>query len=297
MWCSTQKLIPVKTVLRSIRLQFKYKSSIVLHSAMIWGIKAFLGRTAGSGWAVRDSADSIPDGLWDGIPIGCLYYPDTKPAKMLNFLSLILKLQAFTSEQGNFMQRQDLWATPLWYFEVPHALINPNDIAQEAYAHQKSDRGVAISNVGGYQSSALNMQDRVPQTITKLMNFVVEQCQVCAKEFGFERRLGISNYWININGKNNYNKVHIHSSSILSGCYYAVVPPRSGNIVLHNRPETSFILDELKQIGAKETGFTATSQAFEPKAGSVLIFPGWLQHSVEENKSDQDRISIAFNLV
>jgi uncharacterized protein (TIGR02466 family) len=194
------------------------------------------------------------------------------------------------------MQRQDLWATPLWYFEVPHSLINPSDIAQEAYAHQQLDKGVVISNVGGYQSSALTMQDRVPQAITRLMSILVEQSQACAKEFGFERSLGISNYWININKKNHYNKMHIHSSSILSGCYYAVVPPRSGSIVLYNRPETSFIMDELKQIGAKETGFTATSQAFEPKAGAVLIFPGWLQHSVEENRSEDYRISIAFNL-
>lgn len=48
---------------------------------------------------------------------------------------------------GNIMQRQDLWATPLWYFDVPHSLINPYDIAQDAYAHQGLDRGVVISNI------------------------------------------------------------------------------------------------------------------------------------------------------
>ena len=66
------------------------------------------------------------------------------------------------------MQRQDLWATPLWYFEVPLSLINPYDIAQEAYAHQKLDAGVVISNIGGYQSSGLTMDDSLPPTITNL---------------------------------------------------------------------------------------------------------------------------------
>jgi len=194
------------------------------------------------------------------------------------------------------MQRQDLWPTPLWYFEVPATQISPETIAQEAYAFQKSDKGVVISNVGGYQSTTLTLQDRVPPTLTRLLGILTEQCQACAKEFGFGRSLGIANYWININKKNHYNKMHIHSSSILSGCYYAATTPQSGNIIFHNRPEASYILGEMKNIGAVESRYTSTAQAFQPKAGAVLVFPSWLQHSVEENKSDQDRISIAFNL-
>jgi len=27
------------------------------------------------------------------------------------------------------------------------------------------------------------------------------------------------------------------------------------------------------------------------------VFPGWLEHGVEENQSDEDRISIAFNVL
>lgn len=195
------------------------------------------------------------------------------------------------------MQRQDLWATPLWYFEVPPSLINPGDIVKDAYTHQKSDTGVVYSNVGGYQSSALTMKDHVPPTLTKLMRILVEQCQACAKEFGFDRQLGISNYWININKKHHYNKMHIHTSSILSGSYYAATPPQSGGIVFHNRPETSYIVEELIRVGGRNTSFTTTTQVCMPKPGAVVVFPGWLQHSVEENRSDEDRISIAFNLV
>lgn len=194
------------------------------------------------------------------------------------------------------MQRQDLWPTPLWYFEVPPSLVDPKVIAQEAYVHQQSDSGVTVSNVGGYQSAALTVNDPIPSTIAELMMIIVNQCQACAQEFGFQHQLGLANYWININKKNHYNKMHIHSSSLLSGTYYAVTPPQSGNIIFHNRPETSFIMGEIKHMGARETRYTGVEQAFEPKAGAVLVFPGWLQHSVEENRSGEDRISIAFNL-
>ena len=194
------------------------------------------------------------------------------------------------------MQRQDLWSTPLWYFEVPPALINPYDIVQDAYAHQKLDSGVVYSNIGGYQSSGLTMDDHVPPTLTKLLGILIKQCQTCSAELGFERTLDIANFWININKKNQCNRMHIHSGCILSGSYYAATPPQSGGIVFHNRPEASYILDGLVLMGAKNTRLTSTLQAVEPKAGAVLIFPSWQQHSVEENRSEEDRISIAFNL-
>ena len=34
----------------------------------------------------------------------------------------------------------------------------------------------------------------------------------------------------------------------------------------------------------------------EPEEGKLLIFPAYLQHSVEENLSDDDRIVISFNV-
>ena len=33
-----------------------------------------------------------------------------------------------------------------------------------------------------------------------------------------------------------------------------------------------------------------------PKEGNILFFPARMEHSVEENKSDESRVSIAFNV-
>ena len=35
----------------------------------------------------------------------------------------------------------------------------------------------------------------------------------------------------------------------------------------------------------------------EPEEGKLLLFPSYLNHAVEENLSDEDRIVISFNLV
>ena len=33
-----------------------------------------------------------------------------------------------------------------------------------------------------------------------------------------------------------------------------------------------------------------------PKDNSLVLFPSWVPHEVEENKSDRQRINIAFNV-
>ena len=35
---------------------------------------------------------------------------------------------------------------------------------------------------------------------------------------------------------------------------------------------------------------------FPPIEGRVLVFPSYLSHQVQENKSDEDRISVSFNI-
>ena len=35
---------------------------------------------------------------------------------------------------------------------------------------------------------------------------------------------------------------------------------------------------------------------YEPKEGAMIIFPAHLIHKVEENKSNEDRISVSFNI-
>ena len=39
------------------------------------------------------------------------------------------------------------------------------------------------------------------------------------------------------------------------------------------------------------------THSFVPHEGRILIFPSSLEHHVEENKSNEDRISYSFNIV
>jgi uncharacterized protein (TIGR02466 family) len=98
--------------------------------------------------------------------------------------------------------------------------------------------------------------------------------------------------WGNIHEYGGYNKLHIHREAVLSGVFYLSRPEGSGAIVLHDpRPGTLF---------SRPFGFGANKWSelrLAPAAGTMLMFPNWLEHSVEPNLSQERRYSIAINAI
>ena len=39
-----------------------------------------------------------------------------------------------------------------------------------------------------------------------------------------------------------------------------------------------------------------SGMSFEPEAGTCVLFPGYIMHEVEANRSGEDRIGLAFNV-
>jgi uncharacterized protein (TIGR02466 family) len=79
----------------------------------------------------------------------------------------------------------------------------------------------------------------------------------------------------------------------LSAAYYVKAPDNCGNFKATN-PN---ILD--RHIRAKSNQpneLNSISASIKVNEGDLLIFPAHLPHSVEENKSDEDRVIISFNI-
>ena len=41
----------------------------------------------------------------------------------------------------------------------------------------------------------------------------------------------------------------------------------------------------------------ANRQEFKPEVGRIVLFPGWLQHGIMTNSTDDTRISLSFNVI
>ena len=96
------------------------------------------------------------------------------------------------------------------------------------------------------------------------------------KELG----LPMDEFWFNIAAPKESTGWHDHKErSELSGVYYLYVPDNSGDIYFR------------KNIDDKNFEWKMKSQT-----GKLILFDSSIEHSVPENKSKENRISIAFNL-
>ena len=101
-------------------------------------------------------------------------------------------------------------------------------------------------------------------------------------------------FWVNINKKNDYNFFHHHgpfTGNALSGVFYVQTPKNCGNIRLY---DPRFCLANAPDLEYYNDG--SSFHFFEPEPNLLLIFPSWLHHFVEHNQSEDDRISISFNI-
>lgn len=82
----------------------------------------------------------------------------------------------------------------------------------------------------------------------------------------------ITEMWSNKTQPGGYLKAHNHAGNKYAGTIYVRVPPNSGDIIMNGHCKGNI------------------------RQGDVIIFEGQVSHKTEVNKSDQDRLVIAFTL-
>jgi len=192
-----------------------------------------------------------------------------------------------------FKVYEQLWfATPIW--ECPVIGIDNEEIKEYAHRVRKEKPGVNISNRGGWHSGELI--EPLPTSLVELFNNLNEFVNEVPGRLMGMNNLELGNFWININGKYDYNMPHDHQKSILSGTYYVSVPDENmGDIVFHRDDTAEYFLHS--GIQREETMVNARQVQKPAKEGTFYLFPSWVKHHVERNESDHERISIAFNFI
>lgn len=100
--------------------------------------------------------------------------------------------------------------------------------------------------------------------------------------------------WVNTQPTGARNNQHLHAGGCcLSGVYYVSLPVGAGRLIVHD-PRKVAVHAAFSSICRAKLHPDAVP--VQPAEGMLVIFPSWLEHSVEENKSDDLRISLAFNV-
>jgi len=189
---------------------------------------------------------------------------------------------------------------PLFITAIYHGKLglDTDDITQWCYQLRDLSSGRKKSNLGGWQSEDM----RADEMFLKASGLITA-IQQTAKTYAQNvlrlqiRKWGINNIWVNINGRGNGNLLHTHPTIQVAGVYYVKVPKdANSNLVFYNPGFEIMHRDIPEHLVSEWMPSNATAHDHIPEQDQIVLFPGWLQHLVMPNQSDDDRISISFNV-
>ncbi len=185
------------------------------------------------------------------------------------------------------------FATPVWTQQLTaHAALNPPML--DALADlEATTPSVKRSNVGGWHSETNLHHHSAFRPLCQTISRMALRCAL-ALEFDFGRAdMAIQSLWANRNGPGDYNAQHVHPNSFLSGSYYLTVPPDSGNIEIAD-PVRERVMDAYPLRADARHHMRRVE--YRCREGLLIMFPSWLSHGVQPNRSHGMRYSLAFNI-
>ena len=109
-----------------------------------------------------------------------------------------------------------------------------------------------------------------------------------------ERPCEITACWATVLARGAAHKLHSHPNNYLSGVYYVRTRPGADTINFHDpRRQTAVIRPPVVELTAENTDQVVVRVS----DGTLLMFPSYLEHSVDANASDEERISVSFNVM
>ncbi|MEL6267858.1 MAG: TIGR02466 family protein [Pseudomonadota bacterium] len=194
---------------------------------------------------------------------------------------------------------QTIFPTPLAAYSWPDSEGLNRALADVVFAEEKRSPSLGRSNVGGWHSSNdfFNLPDPALERLRARVRSMILALTGAVMKPGQHRYSVVG--WANVLRTGQYNSIHVHPNSTWSGVYYvtgnpppaddAPNPGYSGKIeFIDPRPGASatYAVDNTMQQRVM----------MNPDAGTMIVFPSWLQHQVHPYFGRETRISIAFNV-
>lgn len=186
------------------------------------------------------------------------------------------------------------FSTPVWAVQID----NYKNVNEEMHTYikelqNKDQIGISKSNLKGWHSKDFNLNERQPQNFISLIYSSIEQVMHDMNWDKQKQIAKINNMWAIINTGGSANLRHQHGNSTISWAYYVRAPENAGDIIFYD-PRPAPIYSYPNAVAPNS--LNAQINGISPKEGALVLFPSYLDHSVNENKSNEERIVISFNI-
>ena len=169
----------------------------------------------------------------------------------------------------------DLISDRVYEIKTSFDISNPwNDGSLSSFKHGKStkDKVKHFNDIDKFiENISLYVTEYINNVGGKNIKFVVEES------------------WINFTNKDQYQHFHMHPEYDIV-CIYYFKANSNGYIQLEN-PSSVSEFSKFPNNISNNSPF-----CIQPKTGMLLMFPAWLRHAVYKNPTDEERISISFNI-
>ena len=189
-----------------------------------------------------------------------------------------------------------LFPQPVFKYQIDNFKKINEELTKYIYELNKKDNiGVNKSNINGWHSRSFdfNEKENVPNKFYSHINSYIEDV---FSKLGWEHdktKVKCTSMWAIINKKGNFNIEHTHPNNYLSAAYYVKAPDNCGNFKATN---PNILSRHIRAKTKQANELNSNSASIKINEGDLLIFPAYLPHSVEENKSNEDRVIVSFNI-
>lgn len=194
---------------------------------------------------------------------------------------------------------------PTFVYQSPLARGRERDLNRRLLAEgrqlRKDDlagrRWSAANYPGGYTSyGSLNRLQRISPTFAELELKLRRHVTAFTTALDWnlkDRKLAMTDCWINVMPRMTAHPLHLHPLSALSGTYYVAVPAGAPGIKFEDPRLDRFMAAPPRKSGARRRN--AAWITVPVAAGRLVLFESWLRHEVMPSRVSSDRVSVSFN--
>jgi uncharacterized protein (TIGR02466 family) len=168
---------------------------------------------------------------------------------------------------------------------------NRQAVIEKIKSHSTFNQNSPIGSVTNYD---IGKQIIDEEELIEIKNFIKEATQQAHRYTGFDGEIDFLDSWFSITTKYGYHEAHTHPGSLWSAVYYINASSSDAPICFLNRN----ILDAgwTANLSYLQNDVNSSQVSVAPETGLLLIFPSYLLHKVDQQKTDNERIMIALNL-
>ena len=190
------------------------------------------------------------------------------------------------------MFRELHFPTPIYIADIKHATLN-QELEKDILNWYNKNEGITRTNVLGWHSPT-NMNE-LPE-YKKLVNMLYACQKTIYQQEHLDSEPVLGNMWANVNPPGGMNRAHQHPNSLWSGVYYVKAPKNCGHLKIDDPRNCASMVRPKQKLGKLPSRLYRETH-YEPITGRCIMFPSWLMHCVDPNKSNDIRISVSFNFL